>query len=88
MMGSVYQVAELYALDVPPVICLRPMADEGPISSDKLKQVLDRLDDVLDEAARLRKEVIRQLGEQRAGQQQHLSGSRRRTSRTPRSRKH
>jgi hypothetical protein len=54
------------------------MPDDGPISPDKLRQVLDRLDDVLDEAARLRKEVIRQLGEQRAGQQQHLSGSRKR----------
>ena len=64
------------------------MTDEGPISSDKLKQVLDQLNDVLDEAARLRKEVIRQLGEQRAGQQQLLSESRRRRSKTPRSRKH
>jgi len=50
-------------------------ADDGsPISSDKLRQVLERLNDVLAEAARLRKEVIRQLGHQRASQQQHLSG--------------
>jgi hypothetical protein len=55
------------------------MADEGsPISPEKLRQVLDRLDDVLSEAARLRKEVIRQLGEQRSRQQQHLSPVRRR----------
>ena len=50
------------------------MADDGsPITSEHLKQVLDRLDDVLAEAARLRKEVVRQLTEQRAGQQQHLT---------------
>jgi len=47
--------------------------DRSPISSDHLKQVLDRLDDVLAEAARLRKEVVRQLTEQRAGQQQHVT---------------
>jgi hypothetical protein len=56
------------------------MADGTPLASENLKQVLDRLNDVLAEAARLRKEVIRQLGEQRAGQQQHLSGSRKRKS--------
>jgi len=49
------------------------VADGIPITAENLKQVLDRLDEVLSEAARLRKEVIRQLGEQRAGQQQHLS---------------
>jgi hypothetical protein len=54
------------------------MADGTPINSENLKQVLDRLNEVLAEAARLRKEVMRQLGEQRAGQQQHLSGVRKR----------
>jgi len=63
------------------------MADDGPISSEQLKQVLDRLNDVLAEAARLRKEVMRQLGEQRAGQQQHLSAPRKRRGRTARARK-
>jgi hypothetical protein len=43
------------------------MADtRTPISAEHLKQVLDRLDDVLAEAARLRTEVVRQLTEQRA----------------------
>jgi hypothetical protein len=62
------------------------MADAGtPITSEHLKQVLDRLNDVLDEAARLRKEVLRQLTEQRANQQQHVtSGKRKRTSRKQR----
>jgi hypothetical protein len=50
------------------------MADErNPIALEHLKQVLDRLDDVLAEAARLRKEVVRQLTEQRADQQQHVT---------------
>ena len=47
--------------------------DRAPITSEHLKQVLDRLDDVLAEAARLRKEVVRQLTEQRAAQQQHIT---------------
>lgn len=50
------------------------MADNRtPITAEHLKQVLDRLDDVLAEAARLRTEVVRQLTEQRAGQQQHVT---------------
>ena len=63
------------------------MADDGPITSERLKQVLDRLNDVLAEAASLRKEVIRQIGEQRASVQQHLSGPRKRATRPPRRRK-
>ena len=55
------------------------MADDGtPITSENLKQVLDRLNDVLAEAARLRKEVMRQLSEQRADQQQHVTAARKR----------
>jgi len=54
------------------------MADDGaPITAEHLRRVLDRLDDVLAEAARLRKEVVRQLTEQRAGQQQHVTGRKR-----------
>ena len=50
------------------------MADEGdPVPAEHLKQVLDRLNDVLAEAATLRHEVIRQLAEHRANQQQHLT---------------
>jgi hypothetical protein len=56
------------------------MPDDGtPITSEHLKQVLDRLNDVMAEAARLRKEVMRQLGEQRAGQRQQISGGRKQT---------
>jgi hypothetical protein len=54
------------------------MADEGrPVDPEHLKQVLERLDEVLAEAARLRKEVVRQLTEQRADQQQHVTARKR-----------
>lgn len=55
--------------------------DRTPISPEKLKQVLDRLNDVLSEAARLRSEVMRQLTEQRNAAQQHLSPRTRKTAR-------
>jgi hypothetical protein len=55
--------------------------DRTPISPEKLKQVLDRLNDVLSEAARLRTEVMRQLTDQRAATQQHLSPRKRKTPR-------
>ena len=55
--------------------------DRTPISPEKLKQVLDRLNDVLSEAARLRTEVMRQLTEQQAAVQQHLSPRKRKTAR-------
>ena len=52
--------------------------DRTPITSEKLKDVLDKLNEVLREAARLRKEVIRQLSDQRASDQQLLSLARKR----------
>jgi hypothetical protein len=55
--------------------------DRTSMSPDKLKQVLDRLNDVLAEAARLRTELMRQLTEQRAGALQHLSPRQRKTAR-------
>jgi hypothetical protein len=55
------------------------MADERtPITPENLKEVLERLNDVLEEAARLRKDIIRQLSDQRAGHRQHLSPARKR----------
>ena len=55
--------------------------DRASINPEKLKQVLDRLNDVLAEAAGLRTEVMRQLTDQRAGEQQHLSPRKRKTAR-------
>jgi hypothetical protein len=61
------------------------MADERTtISPERLKQVLDRLNDVLAEAARLRTEVMRQLTDQRASAQQHVTGRKRKTARRKR----
>ena len=58
--------------------------DRTAINPEKLKQVLERLNDVLAEAARLRTEVMRQLTEQRAGAQQHLSPRKRKATRQKR----
>jgi hypothetical protein len=58
--------------------------DRTPISPEKLKEVLDRLNDVLAEAARLRTEVMRQLTDQRADAQQHLTPRKRTTARRKR----
>ena len=55
--------------------------DRASINPEKLKQVLDRLNDVLAEAAGLRTEVMRQLTDQRAGEQQHLSPRKRKAAR-------
>ena len=52
--------------------------DRTPVTPEKLKDVLDKLNEVLGEAARLRKEVIRQLSDQRASDQQLLSLARKR----------
>jgi hypothetical protein len=61
------------------------MADDRPpinqINAQKLKEVLDKLNDVLAEAARLRAEVMRQLTDQRASVQQHLAPRKRKTAR-------
>ena len=52
--------------------------DRTPITPEKLKDVLAKLNEVLTEAARLRREVIRQLSDQRASDQQLLSIARKR----------
>ncbi len=52
--------------------------DRTPITPEKLKDVLDKLNEVLGEAARLRKEVMRQLSDRRASDQQLLTLARKR----------
>ena len=52
-----------------------------PLTPERLATLLDKLDDVMAEAARLRREVTRQLSEQRRGvQPQPGGGSSRRKS--------
>lgn len=50
-----------------------------PLTPERLATLLDKLDDVMAEAARLRREVTRQLFEQRRGLQQTSGSSRRKT---------
>ena len=61
------------------------MADERKgvaIAADVLATVLSKLDEVMAEAERLRRQVSRQLAEQRASQQQKLNpASRKKPSR-------
>jgi hypothetical protein len=52
-----------------------------PLTPERLAALLDKLDDVMAEAARLRREVTRQLSEQRRGLQQTGGSSRRKTKR-------
>jgi hypothetical protein len=40
---------------------------------ERLREVLDRLNEVLSEAERLRDEITRQISDQHAQQQQHVS---------------
>lgn len=54
------------------------MADRQLLTPERLEQLLAKLNDVMDEAARLRREVSRQLVEQRRGTQQQLTPARRR----------
>ncbi|MGE3341892.1 MAG: hypothetical protein AB7L71_00545 [Vicinamibacterales bacterium] len=51
------------------------------LPSERLREVLARLDDVLAEAERLRDEVTRQLDAQHQGQQQHLAAAGRKRAR-------
>jgi hypothetical protein len=61
------------------------MSDERhpPLGPDALGDLLQKLNEVMDEAERLRREVSRQLSEQRAGQQQQLTETSRRKRRSP-----
>jgi hypothetical protein len=54
-----------------------------PLTTDRLREVLDRLNDVLAEAQRLRDEITRKLAAQQQEQQQYLApgGKRRRVRR-------
>jgi hypothetical protein len=56
------------------------MSDErkSTLGPDALAILLEKLDSVMVEAARLRREVTRQLSEQRAGQQQRITAPPRR----------
>ena len=58
------------------------MANDAPLTPERLSQLVSRLDEVMTEAARLRKEVTRQLSERRQDQQKILPTRKRRTKAT------
>ena len=54
------------------------MADNDPLTPERLSQLLTRLDEVMTEAARLRRQITRQLNTQRRDEQQKVTVTRRR----------
>lgn len=54
------------------------MADRQPLTPERLAQLLAKLNDVMDEADRLRREISRQLVEQRRAIHQKVTPARKR----------
>jgi len=54
------------------------MADRPLLTPEVLAQLLAKLNDVMDEATRLRRQVTRELSEQRRGVQQKVTPARKR----------
>jgi hypothetical protein len=54
------------------------MADNAPLTPERLSELLSRLDDVMTEAARLRRQITRQLNDRRRQDQQKLTPTRKR----------
>jgi hypothetical protein len=77
---------ELYALSTHRVSSAADMPDDrtSGLPPERLAEVVAKLDQVMVEAQRLRREVTRQLAEQRGGQRQEVSPTRRKTSSKPR----
>ena len=59
------------------------MADDTPLTPQRLSELLSRLDDVMTDAARLRKEITRQLNDQQRRDQQKITRTPSRRSRKP-----
>ena len=58
------------------------MADRQLLTPERLAQLLEKLNDVMGEAARLRREVSRQLVEQRGTMLQKVTPARKRAKKT------
>jgi hypothetical protein len=54
------------------------MADNEPLTPERLSELLGRLDEVMTDAARLRREITRQLNDQRREEQQKVTVTRKR----------
>ena len=58
------------------------MPDDTALTPERLSELLARLDDVMNDAARLRREITRQLNDQERRVQQKLTRTRGRGART------
>jgi hypothetical protein len=54
------------------------MADNEPLTPERLSELLSRLDDVMTDAGRLRRQITRQLNDRRRQDQQKLTTTRKR----------
>ena len=54
------------------------MADDDSLTPERLSELLARLDEVMDDAARLRRQITRQLNDQERQEQQKITVTRRR----------
>jgi hypothetical protein len=54
------------------------MADNAPLTPERLSELLARLDEVMTDAARLRRQITRQLSDQRRDDQQKVTVTRKR----------
>ena len=53
------------------------MADNDPLTPERLSELLTRLDEVMADAARLRRQITRQLNTQERQEQQKITVTRR-----------
>ena len=54
------------------------MADQDPLTPERLSELLSRLDEVMTDAVRLRRQITRQLQDQRREEQQKVTVTRKR----------
>jgi len=54
------------------------MADDVPLTPERLSELLSRLDEVMTDAARLRREITKQLNDQQRQTRQKITNTRRR----------
>jgi hypothetical protein len=54
------------------------MGDNTPLTPERLSELLARLDEVMTDAAKLRRQITRQLNDKRRGDQQKVTTTRRR----------
>ena len=54
------------------------MGDDASLTPERLSELLSRLDEVMTEAARLRRQITKQLNDQRRESQQKVTATRKR----------